>query len=480
MPKCPVHHVAFPEGQECKLCLTKGCEDRGFQFKPGLLPPRRYFIFFFVGVIGSAAIMAGLFLSHVKPKVELAAGSDIEHFKSLCKKDAGEHITKRFDNVTSIAQLQPPAKCTKHTPDFVGADIPEWVLLCSDNWLADRPSNLGLLPFSHYSIFETRLQSGMNSVMEKVATHEGPEYGNNYENYKFSYTDIEKTEITSRYGYSWKFFRSKSYPSRIAGLHIDIVDTQNKTVIAYKRDYVLYRENRKPVSLCNDKPGKTGNFVQRVLRPPFHANIERAFSPSIKANIELFEGVKNYFMHDWAEAIRLLRPLAEQGNPEAAIYLGLSLKAGGGKFWNGPPGGVVHLFKTAADAGHPFGMHLYGDEIVFTKKSEALAYIRRGAENGWVADILSMSNYYQQGSQYYYRDTQYNSGGNIEIDPVKALAWLLIVKNHPDKIRRDSTNLEVEMEVADIMIKSASTKLSGEQVKEATRMAKEWTLGYSV
>jgi len=479
MPKCPIHHLAFPEGQQCKLCLANNHKFYVKQTNPNSTTRRNNILFVLIaGVIVSTLMLIGQFWINVRPTVGLKIGNDIDHFKSLCKKDAGEFITERIDNVTSIAQLQPPAQCPKRDTHTQVADVPEWVLLCSDNWLADRPSNLGLLPTSHYSIFETQQHSGEKGVLERIANHQYQKHASNYEKHKFTYSEAEKGKLSSRFGYTWKFFRSDSFPKRIAGIQVDIIDNQEKKVIAYKREYVLYRENRTPANLCADLD-RTGNFVQRVLRPPFHEDFERAFTPSIKENKELFEGVKSFYAHDFQEAKRLLIPLALSENPDAAIYLGRTVLTNKENHW--PPYlSPIKLFKAAADAGHPVGMHLYGDKIINTNKKEGLAYIRRAAENGWVQSILQMSHFYNNGSRYYYRDSQYNNEGNIEIDRVKALAWLLLVKEHPEKIRQDSTNLDTELYVAEIEIQNISAKLSKEQIKEATKIAKEWVIGHSI
>ena len=472
MPKCPVHHIAFPEGQKCSLCMVTTRENREATIKHSPSALQRHLPTIVTVAIVSVVILAGFLVTSGWPKVKEGLGGDIEYFESLCKKDAGEVIKEHIDEVSSIAQLQPPASCPERAAHSKITDVPKWVLMCSDNWLADRPSNLGLLSTSHYSVFETRLSTGENGVTERTATYKTPEYGSSSEKFEFAYSDTEKDQISSRYGYSWKFFRTEVYPERIAGIQIDIFDSQEKRVIASRRDYVLYRQDRKPARICENPhtwgdPVHAPRFIQRVLRPPFHAYIARVFTPEIRANKELFEGVKSFYTHDNPETIRLLTPLAESGNPEAAIYLGLTLRANRGRLANGHPG-AVKLFKAAADAGHPLGMHLYSEERFRSNKEEGLAYLKRAAENGWVESIRLISFYHRLGDH------------GIERDYVKALAWLLIIKEHPEKIRRDSTNLETELELMDREVRNISTGLSEEQIKDATKMAKEWTVGHSV
>ena len=162
-------------------------------------------------------------------------------------------------------------------------------------------------------------------------------------------------------------------------------------------------------------------------------------------------GAEAYQRGDHETAIRIWTPLAEKGNVQAQINLGLMHANGEGV----PQDDVetVKWFRLAADQGDAnaqynlAGMFASGRGTQLDAK-KAIKWLRRAAEQGLAAAQFNLG-------------AMYHNGENVERDPVQALFWFLLAAEQGNK------------EAAEGVVAAASA-MSDKRFAEATRLAREW------
>jgi TPR repeat protein len=159
---------------------------------------------------------------------------------------------------------------------------------------------------------------------------------------------------------------------------------------------------------------------------------------------------------DYATALRLLRPLAEAGDPVAQKNLGDLYDHG----WGVPQDqseGVKWYRKAAeqgyADAQFELGVSYEIGRGVPKDYSETAKWLLRAAEQG-------------QGDAQGSLGELYSNGDGVAQDLVQAHLWLSLALRHlPDGMRRNLAREDRER---------VSAKMSPAQLAEAHRLAREW------
>ncbi len=120
-----------------------------------------------------------------------------------------------------------------------------------------------------------------------------------------------------------------------------------------------------------------------------------------------------YNIGKYAEVLRIIRPMAEAGNPDAQVLLGKCYENGLGVPQDGAQ--AVTWFRKAADQGYAEGdLHMgYSYEVGFgvpQNMQEAVAWFRRAADKGLAAAQYKMGVFY-------------NEGRGVEKNAVEAVQW---------------------------------------------------------
>ncbi len=115
------------------------------------------------------------------------------------------------------------------------------------------------------------------------------------------------------------------------------------------------------------------------------------------------EGRAAYKRGDYVVALRLLRPLAEQGNSKAQFNLGLMYENGRGVTENTVQ--AVKWYRLAADKGHAQAqntlgvMYEYGQGVP-RNDNEAMRWYRRAAERGSAQARTNLKRMYDEGRDF--------------------------------------------------------------------------------
>jgi TPR repeat protein len=104
--------------------------------------------------------------------------------------------------------------------------------------------------------------------------------------------------------------------------------------------------------------------------------------------------------NDYSTALRLLRPMADQGNAEAQTSLGLMYESGEGVPLDYVE--AVKWFRRAAEQGNVFGQYSMGrmytsGEGTAKDLSEAAKWFRKAAEQGSSLSQLNLGVQYENG-----------------------------------------------------------------------------------
>jgi TPR repeat protein len=131
-----------------------------------------------------------------------------------------------------------------------------------------------------------------------------------------------------------------------------------------------------------------------------------------------------YERAEYATALRLFRPLAEQGNAEAQLQIGEMYQQGGRLFYSPPSGEEVaqddaeaaKWFRRAADQGHPAAQYSLGRIYEFgagvpKNLAEAVKWYGKAADQGYA------------GAQYWL-GTMYEEGVGVPQNDILAYKWL--------------------------------------------------------
>jgi TPR repeat protein len=165
-----------------------------------------------------------------------------------------------------------------------------------------------------------------------------------------------------------------------------------------------------------------------------------------------------YRKSDFATALQIWRPLAEQRNAEAQTRLGAMYQYG-----QGVPQDYAQaliLRRKAADQGYARGqidlggMYEVGDGVT-QDYAQALAWYRKAAEQGdaWGQFVLG---------------ARYQLGQGVPQDYVRAHMWMNLAASHSGD--KDDVQFFAQMR------NELAAKMTPAQITEAQRMASEWRL----
>jgi uncharacterized protein len=201
----------------------------------------------------------------------------------------------------------------------------------------------------------------------------------------------------------------------------------------------------------------------------------------------LEQGIAAYDRDDYAEAQRLLKPLAEHGTPRAQLYVGLMNLDGLGL----PPDAseAVHWFQAAArqgdsEAEYNLGLALYEGKGVARDYRQSAEWFEIAAKQGYGPAAYNLGTMYEDGigvskeadqavAWYSTAATEslpeamhelgliYWSGRLGPRDPITAYAWLVLATQNGD----DDATADAD---------EVGQALSPDQREEALSRASQW------
>ena len=166
-----------------------------------------------------------------------------------------------------------------------------------------------------------------------------------------------------------------------------------------------------------------------------------------------------YHHGDYATALRLFRPLADQGFPGAQYNLGVMYQQGKGVPQDYSE--AAKWFRLAADQGVPSAQanlgFLYKQGTGVPQDfSEALKWWRKAADQGEAVAELNLG-------------LMYADGQGVPQDYVQAHMWLnLAASQFPSS---EKENREIAVKNRDLI----ASKMTPAQIAEAQKLAREWT-----
>ena len=180
--------------------------------------------------------------------------------------------------------------------------------------------------------------------------------------------------------------------------------------------------------------------------------------PVVAAPAEVLTGIQAYERRDYQTALRLYRSAADQGNAEAAWYLGLMHDKGEGVLQSGSE--AAKWYRLAVERGLDMA-RVYIGELYYEGRgvpqdfAEAVKWFRPAAEMGDVS------------AQYYLGLMRYE-GQEVQKDYVQAYKWLNLSAANEIVISKDDHN--------DVVRKRnmVASKMTSAQISEAQRLAREW------
>ena len=170
------------------------------------------------------------------------------------------------------------------------------------------------------------------------------------------------------------------------------------------------------------------------------------------------EGVAAYERGDYAEARRLMRPLAEQGDAQAQYSLGFMYQYGKGVRQDYTE--AVKWFRRAAEQGNAQAQHslgvMYGTgRGVSQDYAEAVKWQRLAAEQGLTDAQYSLG-------------IMYAKGHGVPQDYVQAHMWSNLAASRYPASEAESRDKAVKNR--DII----ASKMTPAQIAEAQKLAREW------
>jgi TPR repeat protein len=166
---------------------------------------------------------------------------------------------------------------------------------------------------------------------------------------------------------------------------------------------------------------------------------------------DLAEGVAAYNQSDATSAWRLLRPLAERGDPTAQALVGSMYGKGLNVTYDGAE--AVRWWRKAAEQGDASAQedlaptYLWGDGVQ-PDPSEAAQWFRKAAEQGEISAQTSLAYLYARGA-------------GVSKDLALAHMWLSLAAAQGQPVLK-------------IALDKLASKMTSEQVTEVQRLAREW------
>jgi len=148
----------------------------------------------------------------------------------------------------------------------------------------------------------------------------------------------------------------------------------------------------------------------------------------------LGDGIAAYQRGDDATALRILRPLAEAGEPEAQYLVGRLYQQGRGVAQDEAE--AIRWYRKAAEREHPGAQFELGrayDEgvIVPQDDAEAARWYEQAARRGHSEAQCRLG-------------TMYMTGRGVAADPIEAYAWLTIAQNEASDSGRQASERRSE------------------------------------
>ena len=171
------------------------------------------------------------------------------------------------------------------------------------------------------------------------------------------------------------------------------------------------------------------------------------------------DGDTAYWRHDYAQALQILRPIADQGDTNAQVVIGAMYLNGFGVEKNG--GEAIRWFLRSAGNGNPKAQamlaHLYfsGGAGVRRDLAVSAAWDRRAADQGYAAAQYSLA-------------TLYENGFGVPQDYVEAMKWSILAVSHYAPSETESRRL------AAVNRDRQAEHLSPAEITEAEKRARKW------
>jgi len=186
------------------------------------------------------------------------------------------------------------------------------------------------------------------------------------------------------------------------------------------------------------------------------------------------DATQAYKRGDYETAYRLIKPLAEQGLPEAQVNLGLMYDKGLGVPQNYAE--ALKWYRKAAVQGNAKALKWYHKAAeqgnVEAQFNLGLMYEKR---QGVPQDYVEAGNWYRRAAEQGFAEAQTNlgtmyfTGLGVPKDYVLAYMWsILATSGYPASEKTKRAEAE---KIRDI----AASKLTPAQIAEAQRWAREWT-----
>jgi len=171
-----------------------------------------------------------------------------------------------------------------------------------------------------------------------------------------------------------------------------------------------------------------------------------SFISVIPALADLEAGKRAYEQRDYRTALKELKPLAEQGNPEAQALLGLMYNLGRGVPFDVDQ--AMKWFKAAADQGNAEGQCRLGSLYLRTDTAQGLRLLKFSADQGFADAYLMLG-------------LAYMNLKDAPLDLVQADMWLQLAAAGGDPLAAKQHA-------------RAESQMTPEQVAKARLLAAAW------
>jgi tetratricopeptide (TPR) repeat protein len=170
------------------------------------------------------------------------------------------------------------------------------------------------------------------------------------------------------------------------------------------------------------------------------------------------DAVAAYQRGDYATALRLWHPLAEQGDADAQFHLGVMYESGQGVLRNDAE--AIKWYREAAgqdDAVAQFNLGVMYAKCTSPNYAEAALWYRLAANHGLAGAQFNLGMMYAEGE-------------GLTQDYVRAHMWLDVAASQVPALGAKQRNSTVDAR------NRVASKMSPQQIVEAQQLAFEWTI----
>ena len=172
----------------------------------------------------------------------------------------------------------------------------------------------------------------------------------------------------------------------------------------------------------------------------------------------LVDAVAAYQRGDYATALRLWHPLAEQGDADAQFHLGVMYESGQGVLRNDAE--AIKWYRKAAEqddavAQFDLGIMYTKGERVSPNHAEAALWYRLAADHGLAGAQFNLGMMYVEGQ-------------GVSLDYVQAHIWLSLAASQLPAFGKNQRNTTVDAR------DRVASKMTPQQIDEAQGLAFEW------